>query len=149
VLQLGLTAVFVLGCLAYIVTRSQQGRTSPDALGQQALRTTGTVVSMHTGVVDLRGPQTGQPQLDFPIVRFQDASGQQVTFQSATGWTRAPKVGRTVKVAYNPADPQNARLDGNQGRSFHIAAIIALVFLALIIVIGLVVAAFVYRAVHR
>jgi len=149
VLRLVLTAVFVLGCLAYIVTRSQQARASRDALGQQAVRTTGTVVSMHTGVVDLRGPQTGQPQLDFPVVRFEDASGQQVTFQSATGWTHAPKVGRTVKVAYDPADPQNARLDGNQGRSFHIAAVVALVFLAIVVVIGLIVAAFVYRAVHR
>jgi len=149
VLQFVLTAVFVVGCLAYIVIHyRRQAAASHAALGPSAARTTGTIVSVQTRVLDL-GPQGPLPPLNFPVVRFQDAAGQPVTFQSAIGWTRAPKAGQSVKVAYDPADPQNARLDGHEGRSFHVAATVALVFLAFVVVLGLAVAAFLYQAVQH
>jgi len=122
VLQFVLTAVFVVGCLAYIVIRSRRQAGAFAPLGPSAARTTGTIVSVKTRVPDLRSPEGPLPPLNFPVVRFQDAAGQPVTFQSAIGWTRGPKAGQSVKVAYDPADPQNARLDGHEGRSFHAAA---------------------------
>jgi len=100
-------------------------------------------------VPDLRSPEGPLPPLNFPVVRFQDAAGQPVTFQSAIGWTRGPKTGQSVKVTYDPADPQNARLDGHEGRPFHAAATVALVFLAVVVVLGLAAAAFLYQAVQH
>jgi len=150
VLRFVLIAVFVVGCLAYIGIRyRRQAAASHAALGPSAARTTGTIVSVQTRVPDLRSPEGPLPPLNFPVVRFQDAAGQPVTFQSAIGWTRGPKAGQSVKVAYGPADPQNARLDGHVGRSFHAAATVALVFLAVVVVLGLAVAAFLYQAVQH
>ena len=150
VLRFVLTAVFVVGCLVYIVIRyRRQTAASHAALGPSAARTTGTIVSVQTRVPDLRSPEGPLPPLNFPVVRFQDAAGQPVTFQSAIGWTRGPKTGQSVKVAYDPADPQNARLEGHEGRSFHVAATVALVFLAVVVVLGLAVAAFLYQAVQH
>jgi hypothetical protein len=148
VLRLVLTAVFVVGVLAYLVTRARQQAVSRVGGARRMVRTTGTVMSLHTGIVDVRGFQPDQTPLDFPVVRFQDASGTPVTFQSPRGWTRAPKVGRTVTVAYDPDDPQNARLDGHEWRSFNVAATIALVLVVVIVVIGLAIAAFLYRLAH-
>ena len=147
-LRLVLTAVFVVGVLTYIVTRARQQAVARVGGAQRTVRTTGTVMSLHTGIVDLRDFQPDQTPLDFPVVRFQDATGAPVTFQSTQGWTRAPKVGRTVKVAYDPDNPQNARLDGHESRSFNVAATVALVLVAVIVVIGLAVAAFLYRVAH-
>jgi len=48
-----------------------------------------------------------------------------------------------------PGRPQNARLEGHEGRSFHVAATVALVFLAVVVVLGLAVAAFLYQAVQH
>ncbi len=144
------TAVFVIGCLAYIVMRRRrQGCASQAALWPGAARTTGTIVSVQTRSPELRSPEGPLLPLNFPVVRFQDAAGQLVTFQSSIGWTRTQKAGQSVKVSYDPADPQHARLDGHEGRSFHVGASIALVFLAIIVVAGLAVAAFLYQAVQH
>jgi hypothetical protein len=47
-----------------------------------------------------------------PVVRFTTAREQVVQFQSDEGATRpAYRVGDTVEVLYDPANPRNARLD--------------------------------------
>ncbi len=80
-----------------------------------ASRATGTVVDAKTAWVDPGGPgpigNTGG-WLRFPVVRYQTASGQMVTFRSRTGTQPSPyKVGQQVPVLYNPADPRDARIN--------------------------------------
>jgi len=80
-----------------------------------ASHATGTVVDTTTAWVDPDGrdpSDTTGAWLRFPVVRYQTASGQTVTFRSRTGTQPSPyKVGQQVPVLYNPADPRDARID--------------------------------------
>lgn len=50
---------------------------------------------------------------DYPIVAFQDASGQRVEFQSSSGSNPASySVGKIVSVLYRAGEPQSARING-------------------------------------
>ncbi len=80
-----------------------------------ASRATGTVVDTTTAWVDPSGSgpidNTGA-WLRFPVVRYQTANGQTVTFRSRTGTQPSPyHVGQQVPVLYNPADPRDARIN--------------------------------------
>jgi len=66
VLRFVLTAVFVVGCLVYIVIRyRRKTAASHAALGPSAARTTGTIVSVQTRVPDLRSPEGPLLPLNF------------------------------------------------------------------------------------
>jgi len=77
-----------------------------------ASRARGVVVDVKTEWFDLGGTASTGSWLRFPVVRYQTANGQSVTFKSRTGTMPSPyKVGRQVPVLYNPADPRDARID--------------------------------------
>ncbi len=97
---------------------------------RRAVRTTGDVVDLARRWSNPGGPgnldslgnsdslgntgglgSTGS-YLYFPVVRFATADGQAVQFQSSTGTSwRSRRVGQTVPVLYNPANPRDARID--------------------------------------
>jgi hypothetical protein len=75
------------------------------------------------------------------VVRFVTASGQVVQFRSAEGHSPPPEsVGDSVRVLYDPANPQRARLDTWGGRWAEDTAkiIIGMVFFSLgaVILVG-------------
>lgn len=49
-------------------------------------------------------------RLSFPVVRFETARGETVEFESGVGSNIPPRVGEEVRVIYDPARPQEARL---------------------------------------
>jgi Protein of unknown function (DUF3592) len=51
----------------------------------------------------------------FPVVAFTAASGQQYQFSSNVGTTFPPQTGSTVKVQYDPTDPQRAEIGSFTG----------------------------------
>ncbi len=90
---------------------------------RRAARTTGAVVDLARrwsnpgGLGNLGSLNTDSlgntgSYLSFPIVRFATAEGQAVQFQSSTGTSwRSRRVGQTVPVLYDPANPRDARID--------------------------------------
>jgi hypothetical protein len=82
-----------------------------------AQRTKGRIVSLDT----TRRGATGGWQVSstgyYPTVRFTTAEGQEVTAQSHFGSNPPPgRVGETVGVLYDPADPKRVRVDTMLGR---------------------------------
>ncbi len=81
---------------------------------RRAARTTGTVVELARrwsrstwGGVGVTGNA-----LYFPVVRFTTADGQAIQVQSSTGTSwRSCRVGQTVPVLFDPANPHDARID--------------------------------------
>ncbi len=79
---------------------------------RRAVRTTGAVVDLARRWSNPGGPGSTGSYLYVPVVRFATADGQAVQFQSSTGTSwRSRRVGQTVPVLYDPANPRDARID--------------------------------------
>lgn len=142
--------IVVVGVFSTFARARTQLLVARDAVGPRPERTTGIVVSVDT-VASNMGP-VGAPepqQLQHPVVRFKDGQGREVTFRSALGWTRAPLVGEQVPVAYDVADPANARLDNHRARRSGCLATGAMVIAGVIALVSFSVAAAVYEVVNR
>jgi hypothetical protein len=64
-------------------------------------------------VTDLHYSRSSDSSSYYPIVEFQDASGQLVEFHSSSGSNPASySVGERVPVLYRAGEPQNARING-------------------------------------
>lgn len=64
-------------------------------------------------VIELVRSRSNDSTVYYPVVAFQDASGRQVEFQANSG-TNPPSYsrGETVKVLYEPGEPEAARING-------------------------------------
>jgi hypothetical protein len=101
VLIWGLAALFV----AYALSSRRESR----RFAAGAARAQGVVVELVGGPAP--GPQTPGP-LSYPVVRYRTVDGREVVFRSDLGAQPSPwRPGQPVTVLYNPADPQEARID--------------------------------------
>jgi hypothetical protein len=74
----------------------------------------------------------------YPVVRFVTASGQVVEYTDNVGQKPpAYRVGDAVRVLYDPANPQKARLDTWSSRWF-LATILTILGMFILLVVGLV-----------
>ncbi len=73
-----------------------------------AARSVGTVVELHKRMLTAGG----YPEIVLcPIVRFQTAAGQEVTFENASGSRPARfRVGQSITVYYDPQHPETAHV---------------------------------------
>jgi hypothetical protein len=74
---------------------------------RSAERTTGTVTDL------VRDSDSDGSTVYYPVIAFRTSAGADVTFRSNTG-SNPPsyRVGESVEVLYDPADPQRARTSG-------------------------------------
>lgn len=101
VLIWGLAAVFV----AYAVSSRRESR----RFAAGAARAQGVVVELVGGPTP--GPQS-PGSLSYPVVRYRTMDGQEVVFRSDFGAQPPPwRPGQPVTVLYNPANPQEARIE--------------------------------------
>ena len=101
VLIWGLAAVFV----AYGVSSRRESR----RFAAGAARAQGVVVELVTGATP--GPQSSGV-LSYPVVRYRTMDGREVVFRSDFGAQPSPwRPGQPVTVLYNPANPQEARIE--------------------------------------
>jgi hypothetical protein len=106
------TAVTFIGCLMVLVALglvslaviAYQGQTRQR---EQRVDAQGEVISL----VRRRSRKVGEIGVFCPIVKFWTPSGQEIQFESQFGTLPAShKVGQTVPVLYEPANPQNAEI---------------------------------------
>ncbi len=64
-------------------------------------------------VTDLVYSRSSDSSSYYPVVQFEDASGQLIEFQSSSGSNPASySVGEEVSVFYTPGEPESARING-------------------------------------
>lgn len=64
-------------------------------------------------VIDLVYSRSGDSSSYYPVVQFEDVSGQLIEFQSSSGRNPAPySRGEHVSVFYLPGEPESARING-------------------------------------
>jgi hypothetical protein len=108
----------------------------------RGIKATGTVVDLVTRVFN-----PGSAGVYCPVVDFTTATGQPVRFESQFGTMPAShRLGQSIAVRYNPADPQKAEVDSSTANWFvpgcTIAMGLAFLFLGLVfVVIGILVLA--------
>ena len=91
-------AVLISGVVAVVKQARKSGR---------GVKTTGTVVALEKRVFN-----PGSAGVYCPVVDFATVTGQRVRFESQFGTMPASRrVGQTVAVRYDPADPQKAEVD--------------------------------------
>ena len=96
----GLIGLAVL--ISGIVAAFKQSRKSASGV-----KATGTVVNLVSRVFN-----PGSAGVYCPVVDFTSATGQPVRFESQFGTMPAShRVGQTIAVRYDPADPQKAEVD--------------------------------------
>ncbi len=107
IIPAGVCAVGLIFVAQGVITLARVRR-----FARRAVRTTGIVVDLARRWSDPGGPESTGSYLYFPIVRFGTADGQAVEFRSPTGTSwRSRRVGQTVPVMYDPANPRDARID--------------------------------------
>ena len=127
-----------LGCLLFLVSVGLIvyvfiSRRKADATRASAVFAEGKVTElvMHSRYREFGTSSAGVYR---PVVEFQ-VNGQIYHFESAFGSRPAPnKVGDTVKVRYDPANPQNAEVDSVL--SNNLGTIIAVIFAIVLFCIG-------------
>ena len=89
----------VLACVNALITQYRKQAVSISAAG--------SVVELQKRVIN-----PGSSGVYCPVIEYRTGSGQVVRFASAFGTMPAThKVGQTVKVAYNPKEPDTAEID--------------------------------------
>ena len=126
-------AVLIGGAVAAVKQARKSGR---------GVTATGTVVDLVSRVFN-----PGSAGVYCPVVDFTTATGQPVRFESQFGTMPAShRVGQSIAVRYDPADPQKAEVDSATANWFVPGCTIAMGLLFLVmglvfVVIGIVVLA--------
>jgi len=126
-------AVLISGAVAAVKQARKSGR---------GVKANGTVVDLVSRVFN-----PGSAAVYCPIVDFTTAAGQPVRFESQFGTMPANyRVGQSIAVRYDPADPQKAEVDSVTANWFVLGCTIAMGLLFLVmglvfVVIGIVVLA--------
>jgi hypothetical protein len=126
-------AVLISGAVAAVKQVRKSGR---------GVATTGTVVDLVKRVFN-----AGSAGVYCPVVEFTAASGQPVRFESQFGTMPAShRVGQSIAIRYDPADPQKAEVDSATANWFVPGCTIAMGILFLLmglvfVVIGILVLA--------
>ena len=103
---------------------------------RRAIRVPGTIVSMHAVATQQLTQSTGSGPIYRPVVEFATVEGQLVRAESRIGSNPpAGRVGETVGVFYDPAQPSRIQLDTRVGSGTCLAFVLG-VFGALLLVVG-------------
>jgi hypothetical protein len=101
--------VLIWAVAAVFVAYAIRGRRESRQFAAGAARAQGVVVELVGGPAP--GPQT-PGMLSYPVVRYRATDGQEVVFRSNFGARPSPwRPGQPVTVLYNPANPQEARIE--------------------------------------
>ena len=103
-----LVSLLAVGLLiGAVVVYARQGRQAADRVSVQ-----GTVTGLERRVIN-----PGSGGVYCPVVEFKTPDGQTIRFESAFGTLPAShKVGQSVTVLYNPANPQEAEVSSAVSR---------------------------------
>ena len=114
---MGIVEFSIIGCLitlvalgffiGAVITYMRQSR----QLAERA-STQGEVVALERRVM-----RAGSSGVYCPVVKFRTTAGQEIQFESDFGTLPAShKVGQSVTVSYDPADPQKAEISSSLSR---------------------------------
>ena len=85
--------------------------------------------------LEARAIRPGERILSYPVVEFETTEFRVVSFESNLGTAPSPyRVGQTVRVRYDPADPQHAVIDSLAAR--YLGPIAALGFAMIAALLG-------------
>jgi uncharacterized protein DUF3592 len=104
-------AVWALGFMALVGLAGAIGLFSQGWRARRGVIVSGEIVGVQAG--RMRGASAGGPgpwytRTHAPVVEFSDANGQSHRVTAGLSGTRRPRIGDTVQVSYQPADPDRA-----------------------------------------